>query len=451
MSAHATLLAISADCWRLVRAAGAAAKVHEVPLGDPPDAARAAARVAEMLTQWGCDGQVTLGLPAGMVLSAGIDCGDLPRRDRRSAMIYRLEEKLPVEAERFTADFATAPSGRAFGVAAITEPVLAVIEQLTHAGVRVAAVCPTALLTLWACTHNGAAAKYDYAVLADGESVDVFRMEAGAPMAWYNCPPGADRVVQRIKADLLARPAGEDQPKVTVFGSIEDRIVVALRERVTTELHVDRETDLLASAAEAAGALLAGRGGGWVDLRRDALAEASPWAPVGRLVRSATVLLVVLLVTLTAGLQWRALRYAAAAEASRSRQVELFRELAPHSAVPTNVASRLRSEAAKVANLSGQSGELPVRPSALDTLNECVAALPADVRLCFTRVQVGPNGLILEGQLRSHGDAEAVAAALAAAGFAMDPPRSEAASAGGVSFTLTGTAPAEVLLAGGGR
>src|SRR5690606_37049240 len=58
------------------------------------------------LSQLGWSGQgVILAPPSRQTLAAPIQVGDLPRRGRDKAMLFRLEEQLPLAAEDIVADF----------------------------------------------------------------------------------------------------------------------------------------------------------------------------------------------------------------------------------------------------------------------------------------------------------------------------------------------------------
>src|SRR5947209_18703807 len=54
---------------------------------------------------------VVLGVPSGACLCAPILSDDLPSKDRRRAMLYRLEEKIPLPAEEVVADFIPTSEG----------------------------------------------------------------------------------------------------------------------------------------------------------------------------------------------------------------------------------------------------------------------------------------------------------------------------------------------------
>src|SRR4051812_19728408 len=106
-----------------------------------------AAAVAAKLRGRGYQGEgVLLALPSAWCLAAQVSLADLPRHDR-SAMAFRLEEKLPLAAENFTADFVTA-GDRALGVCVANDKVKPLVEALENAGVVVQSVAPAAMLAL---------------------------------------------------------------------------------------------------------------------------------------------------------------------------------------------------------------------------------------------------------------------------------------------------------------
>src|SRR5690242_9373224 len=64
--------------------------------------------VADYLRQQGYAGEsVMLVVPSAWCLSAQVRTDSLPRHKRHESLVYRLEEKLPLPAEGFVADFIT--------------------------------------------------------------------------------------------------------------------------------------------------------------------------------------------------------------------------------------------------------------------------------------------------------------------------------------------------------
>jgi len=123
---------------------------RDLPLDGGDDADQAAQRAAAALAELGYRGEgLCLALSADNVLTGRIDAAHLPRRERRAAMVYRLEDELPGEAERLTADFLPAVAGRALGAAAETDRVRRLLDTLSAHGIEAAAVCSETLLAAW--------------------------------------------------------------------------------------------------------------------------------------------------------------------------------------------------------------------------------------------------------------------------------------------------------------
>ncbi|MCX5647498.1 MAG: type II secretion system protein GspL [Planctomycetota bacterium] len=434
----AFFVAMESGGWSVLRVTEDEILLREVAATE--DEANVGQAVAESLKELGYQGQaICLGLPAEMVLAAEIDASGLPRRNRRSAMVYRLEELVPCEAERLTADFLALPGGRAFAAAVETDRVRAILDRLAPAGVEVGAVCPTALLAL----QEAVAPRQDpceYVLVAGPQAVNVFRMSDGRPTAWYTAPPQAPELVRLFQADLLARPAEGERLSARVIGSLPPDIAAAVEHETTLALQAtDAGPSALETAARGAVAVLQGRREPWADFRRDALAAPNRWRRLAAPVATAAALALVLIAAIGGLSYWRSLRYDRLARRLEGEMRAIYQNLYPNQQVPVQVERRLRSELARLAAVSGVGGALPNRPSALVMLRDAASALPKDLRVRIVEARMDSGGLLLEGETRSHTDAEAVAQALGRSGaFSIEPPRTEHLAKGGVTFTVVG-------------
>jgi hypothetical protein len=203
----------------------------------------------------------------------------------------------------------------------------------------------------------------------------------------------------------------------------------------------------LTIACRVVGEAIAGGQAGWINLRHDALGLSNPWAPLRKWVRVAVVLGILLPAVLAATFCWRGLRYEAMAGSACQEQSAAYRRMFPNQPVPRPLNARLRSDLARLTAVSGGAGQIPPRVNALETLRQLVAALDPSMRVHIQELRLGPGDVFLEGQSRDHSNAEAVARALSARGFAMEQPNSEVLPNGGVSFTLAGQPPGREDLA----
>ncbi len=380
---------------------------------------------------------ICLGLPSSQVQSAQVLCDGLPRKGRQAALLYRLEEHLPLDAESLTADFLPPEGGRTLGVAVETQGLRRLLDRLTEVGVEVEAVCPTALLALWQLVE-GPEERADFVLLDFPDRIDVFRMDGPRPIAWYVAPAEAAEVSRTIQACLLAHPAEPESEIDLVAGPLPPDFLSLVSDGTGVACRRVEEESCVSPAAQAAKALLAGDGAGWVNLRRDALAMPDRLGRLRRPIQTAVVLALLLLGTLIGGSWWRASRYQAEADRIIGSQRAIFGRLYPNTAVPTGVRRWLASEASQLTGLSGTGDAVPGRTAALDTLRQVAEGLPADVRFRMVLLRIEPTDILLEGQARSHADAETIARGIAKKGYAMEPPRTESLAKGGVSFTLIG-------------
>ena len=405
--------------------------------GDGPHAGPAES-AAKALGALGYRGdRLVLGLESGRVYAAEVSSDGLPRKDRRQALKYRLEEHLPLDAESLTADFLAPAAGRTFGVAVETAPARDLIDALAAAGVDVETVCPTAFLALSRLIgrlDTGAG----FCLLGLGSGVEVFRIRDGRPAAWHTAGDDAPETVRAIEADILARPPADGEEVHFVAAGLQPEFLNAVAGRTGLVCrHVD-ESSPAALAARAATAVLEGRTAGWVNLRCDGLAPADRLGRFRRPIQAAAVLVFLFLATVIAGAFWRAGRYEALAAERLEEQRAVFVRLYPNQRTPVSVRRHLASEATRLAALSGADQALPLRPAAIDALKQVVAGFPADLRARLVMIRIEPVEVYLEGQARSHADAEAIARGISGQGLAMEPPRTESLAKGGVAFTLAG-------------
>src|SRR5690606_25478069 len=103
MSSQADLFSVGAEGVRLAVTHGADAPPEIHQAATAPDAAADAAAARLLERGYGGDG-VVLAIPSAWALAAPVSAEGLPKKGQRQAILYRLEEKLPVSAEEVVAD-----------------------------------------------------------------------------------------------------------------------------------------------------------------------------------------------------------------------------------------------------------------------------------------------------------------------------------------------------------
>jgi hypothetical protein len=450
MASSTLVIFAESDGWHVgVRSRSGASGVAVPVPRDATSAARAAA-LSSALREIGVadDGRTraVLALSSTACLCAPVGTAGLPARQRGQAMLYRFEEKLPVAAEEVAADFVPAPAGAAtaLGVAVerrVLDPLVAAVES---SGGRVAAVCPASLLALqhWLGNAGQAAGVPDavdesaMVLWPDGvRGLELFVIAGGAPVAWYVIADDVDDIALHVQMATRAafRPA-----RLVACGVRPE--VVSRIEQLGIPVVQAEPAAIHELATESAPLVVSGKRQPWVDLANGGGAGASRRALGGTWAAVAAAVMVFIGCLAVATL-WRAARYERLAAGYETEQQAVFREVLPGQPVPLDVRSRLASEVQR-GGASGSSGGiagLPPSAQGLATLRDVMGFLPGDVRFRVYEVRLRDGGFTLEGETRSHGDAEAIAAALRRrAGFSVDSPRTEQGTGGAVGFTITG-------------
>lgn len=423
--------------WRL-GFAGEAARVEALsPAADAPQAVAAA--VAAALQSVGDEERrLVLAPRATACFSArlGKDAAESEAkagsRAWRRAMLFALEERLPLAAEDVVADFIPGERG-VFAVCAETATLRPWVEALDAAGVGVAAITPAALLLAQRRLSDAA----DALLLGEADRLHLVTLERGSPAAWHLVSPAEEDVLGRLA--LL-------EPEKSSWRVLAEGVAPSLRARLleagvaVAAADGDRPS-LEERAAQVAAELLTEEAQPLIDLRRDALAARDTLRGVREPALAAAIAVVALLVVFSASMLLAAYRADAEVEELQAAQREVYRELMPGQRVPENVARRLASEQQAIAARAGSAGGLPSGASALVVLRDLFQSLPGDAVFRLDRVRVDGDGAIeVLGQTRSYEEAGVISDALRReAAFDTEPPRSAALrEGGGVSFTIRG-------------
>ncbi len=435
----AFLLSLEETRWRVGRIDGEEITICELSRLKSEGYDLQAEKLAAILQELDYDNQgVCLGLPNSMVFTGTIDTADLQRKNRRSAMLYRLEEQLPCEAEKLTTDFITNPSGSCLGLAVETDRISEIITELENADVEILSVRSTSLLGLWASLPE--ASKEDkYILLADGDVIEIFRLSHKKPLSWFSCEASPQQLAECLHALILTDSHGDEQTTVRVLGNLDNKIASEVESLTGIKLEaLIIEEAPFSQAIRATKMLTDGQDAGWVDFRRGALAPPNKWEKFSGLLKSACILGVVLMAILISGMYWRSKQYEKIARSNEQQMADEYSRFFPGRLVPINVKTTLQSEYRHMSGIRGGDSGTPQLFSALDTLKQIVGALPPAVRLRILDIRIGATSIFIDGQVRDHSSADTIAQSLKRAGLDVDSPRTENIKAGGVSFTIAG-------------
>ncbi len=478
---------VTESTWRIVASGGTTVNTYPVePDGADPAAttppnitshgpvpteqegiAQRASLAAALLEKNGYSGQpLTLSIPSTWCMAAAISTEGLPRSGatRRQAMVFRLEEQLPVAAEDMVADFIqrrTTPGQQTLGVAVLTQRLLPLVNALEAHQVRVGTICPTALYCLQtlvdAPSPDQDPGQDQILVLSEPEYFDVLHCREGQLVAWHvasdistderGATPQHSDPTPNLTSDLLRLLRSHvlhcrSQPLLTLFGGD-----TTLAERISADLGLPVKHDEGWSTDNAVAAAVKrmdtsnDHSAMVVNLRRDALDSGDALRHIRTPLKALVSTSLLLGLVLIAAMGWRSYRYDQHARNQIEHQQQIFLTLYPGQGVPINVRIHLESELRRLRGISGGGGGggLPMRDSALVCFYEALRRLPTDLRYQLLELRFDGAEVYFEGLARSHGDATQIAGAMRRQnGFAVDAPRSEQLKDGSVAFTLVG-------------
>ena len=412
--------------WQIAKVAGEHVTFADMlpPAGDHTTPRAIAERLATELARLGYAGQgVMLTLPSSQCLAAAIDISGLPRGDHK-AMLYRLEEKLPLAAESIVADFAIG-DGHAIGVCVREDIVSPLLNSLESSGVAVQAIAPAALLAAQQSIEDSDSATV---LLGEEHQINIIRLISGMPVSWSLIPGKAQDLGRHLH--LMAM---QQDSTVSIRACGVD---AALLQGTTATLISTPSRQL---AAIAAASILAGRKKPWIDLRRDALAVSDTLRLHRRALNTLLGAAAIFFLCLAADMLVLSHRYNQVSQSADRNIADHFTATFPGWALPSNVKPIVDAEYRKLG--SAASGTLPPHAgdSAVTLLQSVLSALPKDLKYRLESMSFGDSRFDLQGRVRNFVDVDALAAAARRPGIDLPPPEAHRDSEGFWSFTLRGS------------
>jgi hypothetical protein len=449
MSDHYVIF-VGDESWRVGRVRGDEVCVTPVPLAPEATLDVRAGAVKRRLQEDGfADQPVLLAVESSWCLCATISTEGLGRAGRLQTMGFRLEEHLPLSAEEFIADYIPLSDRESLGICTERARLESLIKAFKAAGIDVRHICPTALAAVaYTLGWNG---KVDGVLLCSGGSgvsqagdghgvgYDFIELREGKPSQWRWLAADDTAVRDRLVAWASSAAPGGAPRQLARIGC-EDRPPTATPEGEGV-VSVDLE-NLSGDQAAAlyAARVLEGAATPWVDLRCGPLAAPDRIQAYRGPLLAIAAAAVFLLVCVTGVALWRGGQYARLRQESLQQQAEVFRTVLPDQRVPAAVQARLLSEQRTLAGLcgltwdAGKSG--PLTPtSALVHLQRILSSLPPSLPYRILDLNIQPDMVRVDGEARSHAEAEALAAVVRQTGlYEVDPPKTQALKEGGVSF-----------------
>jgi hypothetical protein len=443
MASPAFVLFAGEPGWRIGVVSSSGRTFVSLQINPEENPQQIAAHVAEAMKDAGYGGQgVVLAVPSAWCLAASIHTGDLPKSDRK-AMLYRLEEKLPLAAESIIADFVSrddiahaAADSTSLGVCVKQQMVEPLVEALEAAGIAVQSITPAVLLATQALASDESTLLLCGDDSRSAAQVDIISLESARPTSWALVPPSLADV--KLQLDLLTMSA-KSSPRIEAVDV--DPVLVSSLVETTSQLVSVREEGISNAVAQMGGEIAAGRQRPWVDFRRGPLAIRDPLRQHRKALNALLAAMAALLLACTVGMLIRAERYRRSEQSSQNQMIDAFRAQFPGWTIPPNVKAVVESEHRKTATTAAGAVPAEARASALQTLHDVLSKLPTEGRYAIDHMTFEDASFELQGRLRSYEQVDAIASAARQAGLDVPPPQARKVSEGLWSFTLRGARP----------
>lgn len=395
-----------------------------------------ASGIQEQLQEWNAK-KIPLVLAVG-----GKDCVAVPfvlpsarQARQRQALGYVLEASLPWAAEECVADY-DFQGGRALGYALPVEPLKCLLDDLEEKGIRVVSVTPLARLALQSYLKKSSPPKGKWCtVWGSSESIDLWLLEHRTPLLWRHLPADLESVQREIRQLQLQEQGGTPGTLIGLPPDWGDQLGFS-------SIHIqaaESETaqTLLESVSQILPKIAAGAEAPAIEFRRDVLSSGGRNQALGTSLRILQVSLLLLFLGIGGSLYRYGEEFNRRRLLAADQQQSLFRQLFPEVPVPVGVRSRLESERAKLAGLSGETDDLPQQISALKLIEKFLKSLPSGLRYRILEIRIEQGKLYLVGQVRDHADADKVAEGLKKSGLNSEAPSTHRLPQQGVEFRIS--------------
>lgn len=374
---------------------------------------------------------VVLGLASQSVLPGVIPAESSAGKAKAGMLLYSMEGQLPVDAETLAADFLLG-NDQWFGVCVEIDKIKPLIQSLEQSGILIRHVSPLSFLALQSLPKLDA----DVVVWGQDDGLEFFVLKEGLPVAWrFTALSEYDLSVQlKVHAITVGK-----QTRLRTY-NIDPRWLEDFVENPDFILVDSSIGSVVEAAAAGAAAALTGKLIPWFDLLRGPGIGGDRLRQIRTPLIAAISAAMILLMVLAGSSLWRASQYETSAREFQDQQSKLYRDLMglqPGQRTPVGVKSRMESELQKQRAISGESNEVPVRPSALILIHDFLASLPRNLRFQIQEFRLENGEVQFAGHARTHGDANLIAAALRKdERFQVGSPRTEQLAGKGVSFSI---------------
>jgi hypothetical protein len=325
------------------------------------------------------------------------------------ALGYELESHLPIDAEFTAADFQSIGSQQVAAVAADARIMQPWLQSLQQSGIQISAIVPRTLMIVrgWLLKHDGENHRLWISGFDHSEVVDI---ENSRVISWKWLPGVDDTIAQHVELN----PTNAQNSLVIddIGGDVDPPRILATYDRT-------RSSDVVADSVRLHAR---GKHDGWWNLMCGPLAPSDPLWTIRRPLRTFAIAVGTFIAAIWMATWFRGDRIEREIQNLQTEQQNAFRETYPDRRVPAATLRLVRSEYARALGSRGAGTQIDAPLASADILRRLLVALPRDLRVRITRIEIQDENLGIDAQVQRPVDAGSIATALAAIGFDVKPP-----------------------------
>lgn len=373
--------------------------------------------------------RIVLLIPDSWCLPATFNTNNIPKRHRKQALDYIMEEEVPLPVEEFVADYLSiGPEGQVFGICCEKSRLEKVVGEILECGQCVEYICPISLVELQKVVE-----KYrepEVYIFRKNKHNNIFLIKENKPYIWMRTTHSSNELPLHLY-HLVNKSSNIF--KVALYGdACKDRTSLNSLYRVEILEYSDHAKDLTSfmDCIEFRKP--------WINFNRHSLVTPSYDTKKSINVLFASIL--ILFISLNIVIAYRISQYKSVISDNINKKSDIYTRTFPgDELLSDNLASLLQTEYDRLVAQRGQP-KMPISNSPLRTLYIILCNLPINIRFRIDNILLDQNKIKIEGESLTHSTASAIAKSLSKnTNWEMDMPRTQKIKGQGIRFTLEST------------
>jgi hypothetical protein len=367
-------------------------------------------------------------IPDSWCMAANIETKNLPRKHRVQAMDYMLEDKLPLAAEDFVADYLhCGQNGSVLGVGCEVHRLSDLITAFESNGFLISQVYPMALFVLQNMTDEYKEA--DGVLIQMNDHYNFIRLSEGRPSTWARMGNN----INEVMLQLLFHGQGIGEPLRLLLVNVDPRDESVISKIPDYDIINNIMMTVQSNGSDIGEDTIINKNEPWINLRTGKLALPHRYRILRRPLLIFYISAILLLISLNTVFYYRAHQYKDFMAATNQNHSEL---ITGDDRAPQQVMAQLQYEYKKLSAMEGIS-DITSTDSDLKTLYEIMRRLPSDLKYNIHEMRIEQQRILIEGESLSHSEASVIANALGKnPRMKVGMPRTRKLKSEGVRFTI---------------